>query len=167
MANIAKTPKISLIAAISKNKRALGYKGDLLWKITGDLPRFKKITVGHPIIMGRKTYEAIGRPLPNRTNIVISKSGRLSETAGLKIFGSVAEALALARNRDEDEIFIIGGGQIYDATIERADRLYLTIVDDEPKADVFFPDYSDFKKEIDREEHLGHNPPFVYITLEK
>jgi len=160
-------PKISLIAAVSKDQRALGFKNKLLWKIDGDLPRFKTITAGHPIIMGRLTYESIGRPLPNRTNIVISKSGSLQETSGLIITSSVEDAISIAKKIDQEEIFIIGGGKIYSETLKYANRLYLTIVDDEPEADTFFPDYSGFKTIIEKEEHHEHNPPFTYIVLEK
>jgi len=166
MSNLDKKPIVSMIAVLSKEKRALGKGKDLLWKIEGDLPRFKAITSGHPIIMGRKTYESIGQPLPNRTNIVISKSG-MPETPGLIITDSIEKALDIAGEKDGQEIFIIGGGQIYTQAIDRADQLYLTIVDDEPEADVFFPDYSAFKKEMKREEHAEHIPPFTYIILEK
>ena len=167
MSNQKNKPKISMIAVISKSKRALGLKKELLWKIQGDLPRFKALTTGHPIIMGRLTYESIGRPLPNRTNIIVSKSSNINEIAGLIVTSSIDEALEKARAIDNDEIFIIGGGQIYSQTINQADRLYLTIVDDEPLADTFFPEYSDFKKEIFMEKHSEHNPPFSYVILEK
>lgn len=169
MANIAKTPKISVIAALSKHRRALGFKNGLLWKIEGDLPRFKRITSGHPIIMGRNTYLSIGQPLPNRTNIVVSntKDDVLSKREGLIVVDSVEKALSEASKVEQEEIFIVGGGMLYKSTIHLADRLYLTVVYDEPEADTFFPDYSDFKKIIEKEDHLASNPPFSYITLEK
>lgn len=159
-------PKISIIAAISKEKRALGVQNRLLWKIEGDLPRFKKLTTGHPIIMGRKTYESIGRPLPNRINIVITRNPDF-KAEGVLIASSIEEALSMAKEKEEQEIFIIGGGEIYKQGFPFANRLYLTIVEDEPEADVFFPDYSDFKKIIEKEDHLESNPPFSYITLER
>lgn len=167
MANIAKNPKISLIAAISKERRALGFQNKLLWKIGGDLPRFKELTTGHAIIMGRKTYESIGRPLPNRTNIVISRSSSIPETKDLIIVDSVEKALDVAKQSEESEIFIIGGGEIYKQSLPFADHLYLTIVDDEPEADTFFPDYSEFKREVSREDHPEHTPPFSYVVLQK
>lgn len=160
-------PIISIIAAISKTRRAMGVKNGLLWKIEGDLPRFKRLTTGHPIIMGRKTYESIGRPLPNRTNIVVSRSSTISETENLIIVNSIEKALEIAKEKDEQEIFIIGGGEIYKQSLPFTDRLYLTLVEDEPEADTFFPDYSEFKKEIEKEDHLESNPPFSYIVLEK
>ncbi len=167
MANIAKNPKISVIAAISKERRALGMTGKLLWQLEGDLPRFKRLTTGHPIIMGRKTYESIGRPLPDRTNIVISRSKTIPETNNLIVVDSVEKALEVARSKESEEIFVIGGGEIYKQVLPLTDRLYLTVVDDEPEADVFFPDYLEFTKEISREEHREHNPPFWYLVLEK
>ncbi len=169
MANLAKNPKISLIAAVSKSKRALGFKNQLLWKIEGDLPRFKQLTTGHPIIMGRNTYLSIGRPLPSRTNIVISHLGEkdLPQADELIVVDSIEKALDAGKKADSDEIFVIGGGMVYSATIKFADRLYLTIVEDEPEADVFFPDYSNFKKEVSRELHLNHTPPFDYVILER
>jgi dihydrofolate reductase len=166
--NIEKNEKISLIVALSKQNRAIGFKNNLLWKIDGDLPRFKTLTTGHPIIMGRLTFESIGRPLPNRFNIVISRSSNVVPNENLAVVDSIQKALDIAKEKDSEEIFIIGGGKVYSDTIHYANRLYLTLVDDEPKeADAFFPDYSDFKKEISREEHLEHNPPFTYLILER
>lgn len=167
MSNETKKPKVSIIAAISSGKKALGYKNKLLWKINGDLPRFKSLTTGHPIIMGRLTYESIGRPLPDRTNIVVSKSNTISETKDLIIVNSIEEALKIAGEKDTEEVFVIGGGKIYSETIDFADRLYLTLVHDEPEADTFFPDYSEFKTEISREKHGEHVPSFEYVVLEK
>lgn len=167
MSNQEKQAKISMIAVLSEKNRAIGVKNGLLWKIQGDLPRFKTLTTGHPIIMGRLTYESIGRPLPNRTNIVITKSNTPPKIPGLVVVSSPEEALKKAREIDMDEIFIIGGGKIYSEMIKDADRLYLTIVHDEPSADTFFPDYTDFKKVILKEEHPEHTPTFTYLTLEK
>ena len=162
-------PVISIIAAISEKKRALGFKNNLLWKIEGDLPRFKALTSGHVIIMGRNTYISIGRPLPNRTNIVISHIGDegIASAENLIVVDSIEKALEEAKKIEKEEIFIIGGGMIYKSFIEIADRLYLTVVYDEPEADVFFPDYSQFKKEIQKEDHLESNPPFSYVIFER
>lgn len=163
-------PIVSAIAVISKVGRALGNKNGLLWKIEGDLPRFKALTTGHPIIMGRKTYESIVRPLPNRTNIVMTRNPDF-KPEGVVVVSSIEEALKVAENVGHSvsnkEIFVIGGGEIYKQAMPFIDRLYLTLVDDEPEADTFFPDYSEFKKEISRENHPEHNPPFSYIILEK
>jgi len=158
-------PIVSIIAVISKQKRAMGIKNGLLWKIEGDLPRFKALTTGHPIIMGRKTYESIGRPLPNRTNIVVTRNPEF-KVDGVVRAESLEEALEIAKE-EKEEIFVIGGGEIYKQALPFTDRLYLTIVNDEPEADTFFPDYSEFKKEISREEHPEHSPPFSYVILER
>lgn len=165
---IEKKPKISIIAALSKEGRAMGFQNHLLWKIEGDLPRFKQLTTNHPIIMGRKTYGSIGKPLPNRTNIVITRNPEI-QLEGVTIVSSLDEAFRVAKEKEADngEVFVIGGGEIYKQAIPFTDRLYLTVVDDEPEADTFFPDYSDFKKEVSREEHSEHNPPFTYLILEK
>lgn len=157
---------------ISKEKRALGIKNGLLWKIEGDLPRFKTLTTGHPIIMGHKTYESIGRPLPNRTNIVITRNPDF-KPEGVLVVSSIKEALGVARESvkhsvfNTKEIFVIGGGEIYKQALPFVDRLYLTIVYNEPEADTFFPDYSEFKTQIEKEDHLKSNPPFSYVILEK
>ncbi len=153
---------ISLIAAISKDRRALGNKNQLLWHLPGDLPRFKKITMGHPIIMGRKTFESIGKPLPGRTNIVVSKT--LHTITGAVVCHTVEEALQRATKEKTGETFIIGGAMLYEQTITYADRLYLTIVEDEPEADVFFPNYNTFTVSAE-ELHTDLSPPFTYLTL--
>ncbi len=162
-------PIISLIAAISEKQRALGFKNQLLWKIEGDLPRFKALTSGHAIIMGRNTYLSIGKPLPDRKNIVISHTRK--EELPLKeeviVVSTLEEAFEEAKKIESEEIFVVGGGMVYTSAIKFADKLYLTIVYDEPEADTFFPDYSDFKKLILKEDHLDKNPPFSYLILER
>src|SRR3989344_284835 len=106
-------PIVSIIAALGERTRAIGKAGSLLWHIPGDLPRFKALTTGHPIIMGRKTYDAIGKALPNRTNIVISHNPKLAPLGGLAA-KSLADAISMAKDSPgQDEIFIIGGGEIY------------------------------------------------------
>jgi dihydrofolate reductase len=146
--------KISIIAAIGRN-RELGKDNKLIWNIQEDLQRFRKITKGHPIIMGRKTFESIGRVLPNRTNIIITRNLSFSfARPGLaKLAGSLEDAIKLAqKEKGSEEIFIIGGGQIYQQAISLADKLYLTIINASFDADTFFPDYSDFKKVVFEEE---------------
>lgn len=157
-------PKISLIAAIASGNRALGLNRRLIYHIPPDLKRFKQITSGHAIIMGRKTFESIGMPLPDRRNIVITRDSGYF-VAGLVIVHSLEEALGLVQN--EEEVFIIGGGQIYRETIGLADKLYLTIVEGSPKADTFFPDYSDFKKVILEEAHESDGIKYKFLDLEK
>lgn len=155
-----KKPKISLMAAIASENRALGKDNKLIYKIPDDLERFKNLTSGHTIIMGRKTFESIGRPLTNRTNIVISSDPNY-KAEGITVVHSLDEALGQLQG----EIFIIGGGQIYQEAIGLADKLYLTVVEGNPEADTFFPDYSDFKKVIWQSEEL-QSDGFKYKFLE-
>ncbi len=138
--------RISMIAAIGKN-RELGKGNDLLWKIPEDLQRFKDVTKGHSVIMGRKTYDSIGRALPGRTNIVISRD--IHWTAdGVETAATIDEAFSIAKTKPgNDEIFIIGGAQIYELALSFADKLYLTLIEDSKEADSFFPEYEAwFKK---------------------
>ena len=155
--------KISMIAAIASRNRALGQGNELIYKIPEDLKRFKEKTEGHVIIMGRKTFESIGQPLPNRTNIVISRDSEYVVEGGIAVH-SLDEALQKAEG---DEVFIIGGGQIYQEAMPFADKLYLTIVEGNPDADTFFPDYSDFKKVVFEENHPENTPPYKFLDLEK
>jgi dihydrofolate reductase len=158
-------PRVSIIAAIGRN-RELGGGNDLLWHISPDLKRVKSLTMGHPLIMGRKTFESIGRPLPGRTNIVVTSAQICID--GCLVVNSLERALEAARTIDDTEIFIFGGASIYEASLPHVDRLYLTLVDaKDATADVFFPDYSTFTKEIEREDHPEHEPPFSWVTLER
>lgn len=127
---------ITLVVAMDKNN-GIGRDNQLLWHLPSDLKRFKNLTSGHPIIMGRKTYESIGKPLPNRTNIVISRKNNWFEE-GILIVGSLKESIKFAKKIDQD-IFIIGGGKIYEQTMDIADRLEVTLVDTNEVADTFFP----------------------------
>lgn len=135
--------RISIIAVVGKN-RELGKDNKLLWHLPEDLKYFKKTTLGHSVIMGYKTYEAIGsKPLPNRLNIILTF--KKIKIEGCKTANSVDQALNLAAKSKTGELFIIGGASIFDQTIEKADRLYLTEVDATADADTFFPDYANFK----------------------
>jgi dihydrofolate reductase len=127
---------ITIIAAIGKNNE-LGKDNQLLWHLPEDLKYFKKMTLEHPIIMGRKTYESIGKPLPNRTNIVVSRKEDWFEE-GILIVPSIKDAIKHAKKINE-QIFIIGGGNIYEQTIDLADCLNITQVDFQTEADAFFP----------------------------
>lgn len=135
---------ISLIAAIGKNNE-LGKGNTLLWHMPADLKHFKEITTLHPVIMGRKTFESIGHPLPNRRNIVITRNLNYKKdlpagTGGVELVYSLNEALDLFPDQDE-EIFIIGGGELYKQTMPIADKLYITHIDTEDSAaDAFFPE---------------------------
>lgn len=155
--------KISMIAAIAFGNRALGKDNKLIYRIPEDLKRFKEITSGHVVIMGRKTFESIGHPLPNRTNIVISRDPSYTASS-IIIVHSLKEALRQAG--DNEEVFIIGGGQIYQEAISLADKLYLTIVEGSPDADTYFPDYSDFKKVVFEEEHEEDGLKYKFLDLE-
>lgn len=126
----------TIVVAMGQNNE-IGFKNQLLWHLPKDLKHFKELTSGHPIIMGRKTYESIGKPLPNRTNIVVSRKNDWFEE-GILIVGSLKEALKFAKKIDED-IFIIGGGNIYEQTLEYTDKLEVTLVKADLEADTFFP----------------------------
>jgi dihydrofolate reductase len=129
---------ISLIAAIGKNNE-LGKSNTLLWHLPADMKHFKEITTLHPVIMGRKTFESIGRPLPNRRNIVITRNVNYKKD-GVELAYSLSEALDLFPDQNE-EIFIIGGAELYRQTMPLADKLYITHIDAEDKnADAFFPE---------------------------
>lgn len=156
--------KISLIAAIASENRALGKNNRLIYHIPEDLKRFKEITSGHPIIMGRKTFESIGQPLPNRTNIIITRDLEYY-VEGVEVVHSLDEALKEAEGTDE--VFIIGGGQIYQEAISKADKLYLTVVEGNPDADTFFPDYSEFKKVVFEENHGKDGLKYKLLDLER
>jgi len=162
--------KINIIVAMGKN-REIGAKNALMWHIPGELPRFKQITMGHPIVMGRKTFESIGRPLPGRNNIVITRDVNFVRD-GIIVCSSIEEALEKARKVEHPpaggEVFIIGGGQIYEKALKFTDKLYLTLVDKEyPEADTFFPEYKEFDKIISEEEGESEGLKYKFITLEK
>lgn len=156
--------KISIIAAIGKN-RELGKDGKIPWHISEDFKRFKEITSGHPIVMGRKTWESFPiKPLPNRYNIIITRDTEF-KPEGVAVCNSIEDAIKVAKKeRGGEEIFIIGGGQIYQQALPFVDKLYLTVVDSFFDADTFFPDYSEFKKVIF--EKAGEDGKYKYKFLE-
>ena len=128
---------ITIVAAIGHNN-ALGKDNQLLWRLPKDLKHFKDITEDHPVVMGRKTFESIGKALPNRTNIVVSRRDNWFQE-GILIVSTLKEALKFAKKIDED-VFVIGGGEIYKQTMDIADRLVITQVDGDFDADTFFPE---------------------------
>ncbi len=134
---------ISCIVAVAQNN-IIGKDNDIPWYLPADLQYFKKTTLGHTVIMGRNCYTSIGRPLPKRTNIIITRDPFFISSNCL-IARSIPEALSLAHSEGESEVFIIGGGQIYEQSTELWDKLYLTEVDLKVDGDVFFPEV-DFKK---------------------
>ncbi len=164
---------ISIIAAIGKN-RELGKDNKLLWHIPEDFKRFKDLTSGHVVIMGRKTYESLPekfRPLPNRINIVVTRNPNFTTINQLIVVGSIEEAIESAKAKiqnSDNEIFIIGGASIYEQGIKYADKLYLTLVEKEyPDADTFFPDYSQFKKVVFEEKHQDDIYSYRFIELSR
>jgi dihydrofolate reductase len=165
---VYKSGLLSLIAAIGKN-RELGLQGRLLWHLPDDMKRFKEITTGHPIIMGRKTWESIPlkfRPLPGRANIVVTRQD-LYVADGATVVGSFEMArAAAARAHGSDEIFVIGGGELYATALLFADRLYLTSVDAATDADAFFPSYEKEFKIVGNENGTGE-PPHRFLILER
>ncbi len=166
---------ISLIAAVAENG-IIGGGNTLLWNIPEDLKHFKEKTSGHTVIMGRKTFESIGRPLPHRTNIVITRDTQYSRD-GIDIVNSLEEALrfvsleqgkAFEQNQEEVEVFIIGGGEIYHQAIEKAHKLYVTEVHAVFDGDVKFPEiHKEIWKEISREDHLDALIPYSFVEYKK
>ena len=158
----------TIVVAMGKNNE-IGLDNQLLWHLPKDLKHFKNLTSGHPIIMGRKTYESIGKPLPNRTNIVISRKKDWFEE-GILIVGTIKEALKFAKKIDP-EVYIIGGATIYEQTIALADRLEITRVDTVLKADAFFPKFSlkEWKKvkEICEEKDEKNEYNFCFETYDR
>lgn len=157
---------ISIIAAVAKN-RAIGFQNKLIYWLPNDLKRFKALTTGHTIIMGRNTFLSLPKgALPNRRNIVLSRSAK--ELPGCDVYASLEEALAHC-TADED-IYIIGGASVYQQALPLADRLCLTEIDDTPaKADTFFPSYDDWQ-EVNRESHdtdERHAYPYAFVDYIK
>ena len=158
---------MNIIVAVAKNN-AIGKNNNLLWHIKEDLVYFKKTTLGATVVMGRKTFESIGKPLPGRRNVVVSKT--MNEIEGIEIFRSIDQALDSCSSNEE--VFIIGGGEIYKQSISLVQRIFLTIVDvNIPDADTFFPelDMSQWR-EIFREDHsrgVSFEHPFSFIVLDR
>ena len=146
--------KIYAIVAASKN-HAIGKNGEIPWYLPADLKYFKRTTMGHPIIMGRKSFEAIGQPLPKRTNIIITRDPYYAVSNAL-VCHSLVEALDLAADTDSEIAFIIGGGEIYKLAWDLVDRIYYTEVDIEvPDADTFFPEIEESSWKLVSEEKHG------------
>lgn len=150
---------IGLIVAHTKN-RVIGKDGKMPWDIPGELSRFRDLTTGNVVIMGRRTYESIGRPLPNRYNIVISKTQRF-EAENCTTAGSLEEALQIAGDRD---IFIGGGGKLYEEALPLVEKMYITEIDAVIEGDTFFPEFdaSDFERVV--EKSVDGELPYQYVT---
>lgn len=158
---------LSIIAAIGKNNE-LGKNNALLWHMSADMKHFRKTTSGHPVIMGQKTYESLGRPLPNRRNIILTRDKNF-EASGTEIVYSPEEALEKLDKKEEN--FVIGGGQIYRLFLPKAERLYITRVEAEfPDADTYFPEIGPEWKEKSREDFPAdeENPhPYSFVLYER
>lgn len=187
--------RVSIIAAIDE-KRGLGKNNDLLFRIKEDGKRVRNLTTGHPLIMGRKTFESLGRLLPNRSHIVVTRDPESLKHLSYQpdvVVGSLEEGIEAGKrieqekmssptrsgiqkidsrlrgNDSNSEVFIFGGGQIYTQAIEKdlVDRLYLTVVKGDYDADTFFPDYSMFTKVLNKEEHESEGYEFTFLDLKK
>ena len=172
---------LSIIAGIGKNNE-LGLENKLLWDLPRDMKHFREATSGHPVIMGQNTFESIGKPLPNRRNIILTKDTSYNPE-GIEVAYSIEEAIKLARTSPqpspykgegenaEEEVFVIGGAQIYKQMIDKADKLYITHVGKEFTADTFFPTIDlNYWKEISREHFDAdkqNNLPMDFVVYEK
>ncbi len=164
--NDMRFPRISIIAAIAKKDRALGKNNALLWDIKADMKHFRELTTGHAVVMGEKTFHSIGRALPNRVNVVVTDNTGFQADDVLVVYG-IEEALRVAQSHEQEEVFIIGGGSIYTQFLPYADRLYLTLVEGDFDADVFFPPYTEFGKVIEERREEEGKYRFCFVTLEK
>lgn len=158
-------PRISAIVAMDE-KRGIGKENRLLFKIPEDFKRMKNLTFGHPIVMGRKTFESIGRVLEGRINIIITRD-LTYEVPGAFVVQSLEEAVKIAKEKDQREIFIFGGGQVFSEAMPLIDRLYLTVVEGDFGADTFFPDYSAFKKVLYEKSGEFDILKYKFLDLER
>ena len=157
-------PRIALIAAVARNG-VIGLRGRLPWRLPDDLKRFRALTTGHAVIMGRKTWDSIGRPLPNRRNIVVSRRGDF-QAAGASVAASMEDALASA---GPGPVFVIGGTEVFRTSLPHATGLILTRIHRDCEGDTYFPEFdaADWK-ETRREEHVSANGiPFAFIWYER
>lgn len=172
-----KNPRICVVAAIGRN-RELGKDDKLLWHIPDDLKRFKALTKGHPIIFGRKTFESVlgyngGKPLPERTNIIVTRDPKLLtrlslENSGVLVASSLEQAIEMGAKIDSEEIHIGGGAQLYEQALPRVDKLFLTLIDDHKEADAFFPAYEElFAKKTFEEDRGWSGIKYKWMDLER
>ena len=162
-------PRISLIAAMARN-RSIGIDNRLPWHLPADLKRFKALTMGHPMVIGRRTYDSVGRALPGRTTIVVTRQPGWT-APGVIVAHTLDEALDEAVRLDDAEVFVGGGQEIFRLALDRADRIYLTVIDRDFPGDTFFPEFDELRwRIVEREEH----PPtearpyaFSFVTYEK
>ena len=164
-----KTPKISLISAISRDNRSIGNEnGGLPWRISEDFKYFKEKTMGHPMIMGRKTFEEFPKPLPGRTHIVITRDETYKAPEGVVVTSSIEEAIEEGSKIDSEEVFIIGGAQIYKLGLPFADRLYLTLVNTDFDSSIKFPEYSKNDFEVTKSKKSSdENFSYEFVVLDR
>ncbi len=155
--------KISLVVAMDKN-RIIGANNQLPWNLPADLAHFKRLTLNKPIVMGRKTFESIGRPLPQRRNIIVTRNVKYS-AEGCEVFHSLDAALANLKN--EEEVMVIGGGELFNQVLSQASTLYLTIVDAKVDGDVYFPDWNanEWQEVGSQFNEADEKNPFNYTFL--
>ncbi len=162
--------KISLVAAVANNM-VIGKGNDLIWRLPDDFKRFKTITSGHHILMGRKTFESLGRVLPNRTHLVVTRNKNFTMPEGHHVFNQMQEAFIFALKEGVEKLYVIGGGEIYKECLDIADELRLTLVNADPEGDTFFPKWNPENwEEIHRERHLAddrHMYDFTYVDLKR
>lgn len=163
--------KISMIAAMAHH-RVIGKDQKMPWYLPADLAFFKKTTLGSPIVMGRKTYESIGKPLPKRLNIIVTRNPDL-KIEGCEVVTSLDHALSVAKEKSphSNEIFITGGSHLYTSFLPQADRLYLTLIDAKLDGDTFFPDYTQYQwHQIERSDYQADEKncySYSFIILDK
>lgn len=159
---------LSIIVAHTRNM-VIGKDGGMPWSLPADLAYFKRTTMGSPVLMGSRTFKSIGRPLPGRLNIVLTSNPQSSENPNLKYVKTVEEAFEATKNASE--LFVIGGGSIYKQFIDRADRLYITLINTDIEGDTYFPEYNRNSYKIIRTEHYSADEKNKYdldfITYEK
>lgn len=153
---------IGLIVAYDKN-RVIGNKGRIPWRIKGEQLRFKNLTTGNVVVMGRRSYEEIGRPLPNRLTIVVSSTKCFDEENVITV-KSIEEAIEKAEGKD---VFISGGARIYEEALPLCDKLFITEVDGEFEGDTFFPEFDEQKYEKTIDSHVDGEIPYTYVTYTK
>lgn len=161
--------KIAHVVAVARNG-VIGVAGGLPWRLPADLKHFKAVTMGHPMVMGRKTFDSIGRPLPDRPNIVITRNTTFRPD-GVQVVATIDDALAAAETvATAGWIMIIGGGEIYRQTVDRTDRLYLTEIEADIAGDTYYPAFNpDAFRETERTEFAadGKTPAYRFLTLDR
>jgi dihydrofolate reductase len=169
------SPRISIVVAVGRDgqhNHVIGKGNELLWHISDDLKRFKTLTMGHPVVMGRKTFDSIvaviGKPLPGRTSIVVTRDPSWSYE-NVYVAHSIEEGLELAKSLDQKEVFVGGGTEIYTQALPFVDKLYLTFIDDEKEGDSYFPSFEkEFTKETFREERQTPDGlRYTWVDLER